>query len=244
MMDNQEIEHYMAASRIRTCRRRKRDALKQHDKQLLQYNRKKKELWQAWNQRGYTELDPPVMKGYKRYFVLREDVARSRDGEFFQELLKKINTYDYSHRKDFKVKKRRRGRKVHVLREQQLLQPAEYHFKKMKLTSKEINCFEERVRYCKNGIDQIKYFVVKEPWRFVLQVRPNMITKQRVTAPELRSEMDQLDNFLKQNQLEHKIWSLTRSQQSSQRRWLPECKVKYRFKQYTLRQLLQEEWYE
>lgn len=241
-MDNQEIENYMAASRIRTGRRRKRDARKQYDKQLLQYNRKRKELWQAWRNRGYTELTPPVMKGYIRCFVLRDDVARSRDGDFFRELLKKINTYDYSHRKDFKVKKRRRGRKIHVLREQYLLQPTEYFFKKMKLTSREVNCFEERIRYCKNGIDQIKYFVVKEPWRFVLQVRPNMITKQRVVAPELSSAIDQLDNYLEQNQLEHRIWKLTRSQQSSRRRWLPERKDQ--FKKYTLQQLLQEEWYE
>ncbi|HWV69295.1 hypothetical protein [Chitinophaga sp.] len=68
-MDNQEIENYIAASRIRTGRRRKRDARKQYDKQLLQYNRKQKELWQAWQNRGYTELTPPVMKGYIRYFV-------------------------------------------------------------------------------------------------------------------------------------------------------------------------------
>lgn len=241
-MDNQEIENYMAASRIRTGRRRKRDARKQYDKQLLQYNRKRKELWQAWRNRGYTELTPPVMKGYIRCFVLRDDVARSRDGDFFLELLKKINTYDYSHRKDFKVKKRRRGRKIHVLREQHLLQPTEYFFKKMKLTSREVNCFEERIRYCKNGIDQIKYFVVKEPWRFVLQVRPNMITKQRVVAPELSSAIDQLDNYLERHQLEHRIWKLTRSQQSSRRRWLPERKDQ--FKKYTPQQLLQEEWYE
>lgn len=87
-MDNQEIENYIAASRIRTGRRRKRDALKQRDRQLLQYNRKRKELWLAWRNRGYTELTPPVMKGYIRCFVLREDVARSRDGDFFRELLK------------------------------------------------------------------------------------------------------------------------------------------------------------
>ncbi len=241
-MDNQEIENYIAASRIRTGRRRKRDARKQYDKQLLQYNRKQKELWQAWQNRGYTELTPPVMKGYIRYFVLRDDVARSRNGAFFQELLKKINTYDYSHRKEFKVKKRRRGRKIHVLREQHLLQPTEYFFKKMKLTSREVNCFEERIRYCKNGIDQIKYFVVKEPWRFVLQVRPNMITKQRVVAPELCSAIDQLDNYLERHQLKHRIWKLTRSQQSSRRRWLPQRKGQ--FKKYTLQQLLQEEWYE
>ncbi|HEY8957845.1 hypothetical protein [Chitinophaga sp.] len=243
-MDNQEIENYIAASRIRTGRRRKRDARKQYDKQLLQYKRKRQELWQAWQSRGYTELTPPVMKGYVRSFVLREDVARSRDGDFFQELLKKINTYDYSHRKDFKVKKRRRGRKIHVLREQHLLQPTEYVFRKMKFSPKEVNCFEERIRYCKNGIDQIKYFVVKEPWRFVLQVRPNMITKQRVVAPELSSAIDQLDNYLKRNQLEHRIWKLTRSQQASRRRWLPEDKRKDQFKKYTLQQLLQEEWYE
>lgn len=245
-MDNQisDMEYYLAASGIRTARRRKSDALKQYDKQLLQLDRKRKELWDAWGKRGYAPLDPPVMIGYKRYFVLREDVAKGKHATFYQQLLDKINTCEYSHRKDFKVKKRFRGRKKYIVREQHLLQPSERHFKQLKLTEREANCFVERNRYLKNSTDLITEFVVKEPWRFVLQVRPNMITRQRIVIPELASAIDQLENYIEQHQLQHKIWRLTRGRASSRKRWLFEQKKKYQFKQYTLPQLLQEEWYE
>jgi hypothetical protein len=245
-MDNQisDIENYIAASRIRTARRRKRDALQQYDKKLLQLDRKKSALWDAWTQRGYVTMDPPVMIGYKRYFVLREDVARGRHGAFFQELLHKINTYHYSHRKDFKVKKRSHGRKKYVVREQHLLEPDEHQFKRLKFTLREANCFVERIRYGKNSTVPIKEFVVKEPWRFVLQIRPNMITKKRIVLPEVSSAIDQLENYMKRHQLQHQIWRLTRSKSSSRRRWLLEDKKKYQIKKYTLLQILQEEWYE
>ncbi|SEW03706.1 hypothetical protein [Chitinophaga arvensicola] len=245
-MDNQisDIENYIAASGMRTARRRKRDARKQYDKQLLQLDRERNELWDAWYKRGYVVMDPPVMIGYKRYFVLRDDVARGKHGAFFQELLNKINTYDYSHRKDFKVKKRSHGRKKYVLREQHLLQPSADHLKKLKLTDKEINCFVERIRYVKNSIQPIKEFVVKEPWRFVLQIRPNMITRKRIVLPEVSSAIDQLQNYLDRNQLQHRISWLTRSKSAGRRRWELADKKKDQIKKYTLLQILQEEWYE
>lgn len=246
-MDNPiqtEIENYIAVSRIRTKRRRIRDAREHFEKYLLALDKKRNELSLAWYKRGYVPLEPPVMKGYKRFFVLRDDVGRGKHAEFYGELLKKINTYDYSHRKDFKVKKRSHGRKKLVLREQHLLQPDDSQFKKLAFTDREANCFEERFFFHKNSLLPVKRMVVKEPWRFVLRIRPNMITQTRMMVPELLSQIKQLDNYVEQHYLNHKIRKLTRSRGSSWRRWSFSGNKKYKFKQKTLQQLLQEEWHD
>jgi len=246
-MDNPiqtEIENYIAASRIRTARRRIRDAHDDFEKQLLQFCRKRDKLQEAWNLRGYVPLEPPVMIGYKRYFILRDDVARGKQADFFVALLKKINTYDYSHRKDFKVKKRSRGRKKMVLREQHLLAPDLEHFKKLKFTNKEAACFEERIFFQKNSLVPVKRMVMKEPWRFVLRIRPNMITHTRMLLLELKSQIMELDNYEERHHLWHKIQKLKEGSIYRYKRWLNIEKRKYKFKHNTLRQILQEEWYD
>lgn len=244
-MDNSiqtEIENYIIASRIRTTRRRIRDARKQFEKQLLQLHREERKLWETWGNRGYIPLEPPVMKGYKRFFVLRDDVARSKHADFYQELLNKINTFDYSHRKDFKVKKRSRGRKKLVVKEQHLAKPDLSQFIKLKLTAKQADCFEERLFFHKQSLVPERRMVIKEPWRFVLRVRPNMITKTRAVLPAVESEIQQMKNYIDRHHWEHQITKLRHGHVYRWSGWLSEEKGKYKFKHKTLQQILQEEW--
>ncbi|MEC5147460.1 Transposase [Chitinophaga sp. 180180018-2] len=241
MMDNQELEYYITASRIRTRRRRIRAARRDVEKQLLALDRKETALSTAWRQRGYIPLTPPVMKGYKRYFVLRDDVARSKQATFYQRLLDKINTVDYSPRKDFKVKKRSHGRKKLVVKPQLLLQPDLRYFSKLKLSEKETACFEERLFYHKHRKEPELRMVIKEPWRFVLRVRPNMLTQTRAPEPEIQSAMDGLNSYLERNRLRCRIFKLTRSRHSRWNWWHKNNKTRSKTK--SLQQLLQEEWY-
>ncbi|NLR61838.1 hypothetical protein HGH93_27325 [Chitinophaga polysaccharea] len=246
-MDNQihtDIDEYIASSRIRTARRRLRDAKTQYDKTLLSLNRQEFELRRAWNQRGYVPLEPPVMKGYKRFFVLRDDVERSRMADFYRQLLQKINTFEYSHRRDFKVKKRSHGRKKLVEKPQALLHPDAAHFKRLQFSDKEAACFEERFVFIGRCKEPVKRYVFKEPWRFVLRVRPNMITQTRMIIPELLSQMDQLDNYIKRRQLQHRIFKLTRSKSFGKRHWIFTDKKKYKHPHRTLQQILQDEWFD
>jgi hypothetical protein len=243
-MDNPiqaEIENYIEVSRVRTKRRRIRDAREHFEKQLLALRRQQDGLWKTWQQRGYVPLEPPVMKGYKRYFVLRDDVARGKQAGFYEQLLKKINTYDYSHRKDFKVKKRSHGRKKMILREQYVLAPDLEHFKKLQFTDREATCFEERIFFQKNSLVPVRRMVFKEPWRFVLRIRPNMITETRMILPEVQSQIRVLKNYEERHHLWHKIQKLKEGNIYRFQRWRNVEKGKYIFKHKTLQQLLQEE---
>ena len=56
-------------------------------------------------------LDKPYQKGFVRFFVVRDDVKQSKDGDFFEGILKKINTYMYSDNRKFLKKKEKKVRK-------------------------------------------------------------------------------------------------------------------------------------
>ncbi len=99
------------------------------DKQLLKLHREEDTLWKQRANLGWEPLTPPVQKGWKRFFVLREDVARSKQADFYERILKKINTYAQSYRKDFKGKKEGEGAryKKYVVKKQYLLEPQASH---------------------------------------------------------------------------------------------------------------------
>ncbi|HVI45466.1 MAG TPA: hypothetical protein VM802_11375 [Chitinophaga sp.] len=240
----QEIEDYIAVSRIRTERRRKRAVKEQADKDLLQLSRLRTKQWHTWHNRGFEPLIPPIMNGYIRSFVLREDVARGKQADFYQEVLNKINTYDHSHRRDFRIRRRSRGKKIYVVKPQQLLQPTYEHFAKLKFSEAEALCFEEReMPDSKDCSKSTIRLVFKEPWRFVLSVRPYMITERRVALPDLQSEIDKLRSYIDGRNLQHRIWKLTRGKRSSRRSWLTFPKPKEYFRFRTLLQTLEAEWY-
>lgn len=201
-MDNKLIQQYgteILCYRIRTARQKKRMQYEDFDKQLIRLHKEEKQLYQKRNNLGWVPLVPAVQKGWKRFFVLREDVARSKNAEYYGNILKKINTCDWSYRKDFLVKKRKRGRKVYVVKEQQLLRPWECQFNKLGFTDGEKQFFHEEYHYKKNSRELLKRYVVNEPWRFVLRVRPNIIDKVRDRDEVIESRLKQIDIYLERN---------------------------------------------
>ncbi|MCD2425326.1 hypothetical protein LQ567_21260 [Niabella pedocola] len=195
-MDTKLIKQFGAkigSYRIRTERQKKRLRYKDFDKQLLELDFRLDELYEKKRDLGWEPLTPPFQRGWKRFFVLKEDVATDKQADFFEQLLKKINTTDYSWRKDFNIKKRKRGRKVYLAKEQHLQAPGERDFKKHFSPQEQLFFYEQwRTQYGYRS----KHFVFSEPWRFSLVVQPNMIDRKRVTDPELESEMEQIEQYL------------------------------------------------
>jgi hypothetical protein len=105
-MDTKLIQQYgedILCYRLRTARQKKRMQYEDFDNQLIQLHKKENALNLQKRNLGWQALNPPVKKGWIRHFVVRDDVARSRHGDFFEALLKKINTYDYDWKKDCKT---------------------------------------------------------------------------------------------------------------------------------------------
>jgi len=207
-MDTKTIQkhgEYILSYRLRTARQRKRMQYEDFEKFLIQLNEENRELYQRKRNLGWEPLVPPVQKGWKRFFVLRNDVARSKHADFFQGILKKINTYDWSYRKDFLVRRRRFGKKVYVVKGQKLLEPHEYHFAKLCFNEKEKQMFREEHRYGYwNRKPGNKVYVFNEPWRFVLVVKPNFITRVRIRDEVIEARLNAIDYYLERNCLEWK----------------------------------------
>lgn len=202
-MDTKLIQKYgedILCYRLRTARQRKRMRYKDHDKQLIRLHKQENELYLKKRNVGWEVLQPPVQKGWIRFFVLREDVAVSRHAAFFQSILQKINTYEYSWKKDFKKKKRKRGRKIYVVKPQYLLRPYEYQLYKMQLTAVEKQFFRE-VWEMDWKRQPVKRYEFIELWRFVLKVKPNMVNRIRIKDAALESEIQLLDNYMERNDL-------------------------------------------
>ncbi|MBO9595315.1 MAG: hypothetical protein J7599_20590 [Niabella sp.] len=209
-MDTKLIQQFgteIGSYRFRTERQKMRLRYKDFDKQLLELNSRLDTLYEKRRNLGWEPLTPPVQKGWKRFFVLREDVAAGRLADFFEQLLKKINTTDYSWKKDFKIRKRKRGRKIYVVKEQRLLAPCEWQFRKLDFSLQEQQLFYEQWQTDKYGHSSKRY-IFSEPWRFMLTVKPNMIDKKRVTDPELESEIQQIRQYLKKNRYDFRLEKL------------------------------------
>ncbi len=210
---------YARVSRIKTARRRKRLVIKYNDKKLLAMHRELDALYERDRNLGYEALVPPIQRGWKRSFVLREEFERSRDAAFYIELLKKINTVEYSYRRDFKKKKKRRGRKVHVERPQYLKTLSEWELTRLKLTERERMCFAEVIEPTHRRHEWKKIYVFQEPWRYRLKTEPNLITKVRVFDSLLKQEIAQLENVLFSGEIYGRWWKLTRGQSNWNSRW-------------------------
>lgn len=231
-MATAEWETYVLTGRFKSERRRKREAKEGHDKKLIQKYKELEKIKSVQQKLGYRDLIPPVQKGWKRFFILRPDVLVSSEKDFFLEFLEKINTTTYSHRKDFKHKRKRNGKKVDVERVQKLKEFFIYEFKKSELTEKEKTYFKMEWRVTDRG-HLIPVFVFTEPWRYILRIRPNMITQVRMIDPQLKSRECEIDSYFERNKLYPRIFKLTDGSYSNRCRWKRCDKAKYKAIQET-----------
>ena len=243
-MDKKIIQQFgseILCYKLKTSRQKKRAVRSANEKMLLQLHREQRQIRQQQRELGYVDIDPPIVKGWKRYFVLREDVARSKDAGFYQAILDKINTVKYCNRKDFKRKKWLfRKYKNWTPIEQTVLQPGYYEFKKLNLSEKEQALFEERLVKHEWRNEWVRALVFTQQWRFVLRVRQNVITKVKAIDGELeRREMEIMD-YLERTNKGDELDRLLGYRVSHNRRWDPNPKAKCQFKKKTILQVMDE----
>lgn len=189
--------------RIRSLRSRKRIIRKDVEKQVRKKYKRHREVWKQKRNIPLIPLEKPYQKGFVRFFVVRDDVKRSKDGDFFENLLKKINTEMYSDTRKFLKKKRKFGRRIYVEKEQKTAKvlPWEWNNPKFGLTERERQYFVKREYYTYNKRLIKEYYEFIEPWRFVLRVRPNMITHYKPLDEDLEREYNALDSYLNQHKV-------------------------------------------
>ena len=225
---------YIQGSRLRNIRTRKRIAKTDYEKYLRECSDRHSELEkQKWNLL-LVPLEKPYQKGYVRFFVVRDDVKRSGLGEFFENLLTKINTYQYADNRKFQKKKKRRGRRIYVPRKQELLSFRQREWvdaiEKGKLVEEERKYFLKVERYNSVCKEFETYYEFAEPWRFILRVRPNIITHYRPIDFEIENELaglnKVLDDYKNWGIIQKKVYRGGYSWNRFQKRWVPKAKYK------------------
>ena len=190
-------------SRLRSVRSRKRTIRKDVEKQIRKKYKRSKELWNIRRNIPLIPLNKPYQRGFVRFFVVREDVMKTNDRDFFDGILKKINTYLYSESRQFLKKKRKFGRRIYVEREQKLNRISFYSWNdpKFGLTPRERQYFLKQEEYCPVRKRDDTYYEFIEPWRFILRIRPNMITHYKPVDFELEKEYAELESYLGQHKV-------------------------------------------
>lgn len=193
--------------KLKTARQKKRLQKKDFDKQLIQINRKRHTLFRQKQALPMVPLEEPYQKGWKRFFVLRDDVSRSDQAGFYQGILDKINTVQYSGDKSFKLKGKRKRKKIQKDRRQLLKEFDEWqwHNRNQALDKAEKAHFHQYERWSKDGKTKSVVYRFNEPWRYVLRVKPNMITEVKMLDQALEQEIQLLRNHVTTHQLDYRI---------------------------------------
>ena len=225
---------YIQGSRLRSIRTRKRVAKTDYEKYLRQCCDRHAELEKQKRTMPLVPLEKPYQKGYVRFFVVRDDVKRSKLGDFFENLLAKINTYQYADTRKFQKKKKRRGKRVYIARKQELYSFSQWEWERAlergKFTQKErayfakIECFNRQK-------DRFEiHYEFTEAWRFELRVKPNMITHYRPVDIAIERELAELDKIIDDHKnwgtITHKIYGRRNSWNQYQKRYTPKEKYK------------------
>ena len=175
-------------------RRGKRLEKKSTEKKLLALWRKQSRLYEARRNYNKIELEKPERRGYKRFFVLRDDIARGKEAEFFKGLLKLVqNTYlsrDKKFlRKDYKTKK-----KVPI--EQSIRSVGHKEFNKLNLSAKQKSFFKQVWKTDYRGMNGAFYYEFEKDWMFVMKIEPHYITYKIEIDPKIESEIARLRNHI------------------------------------------------
>ena len=177
---------------------------KVQEKELLSMWKKKLRLMMAKRNLRWVELPKPIRKGYVRTFVLREDVAKSKEGPFFKELLKHVNTKTYCMNKDFMTKPWNSKKKIPITQGIQGI----YHdtWNKLNLTDKQKSFFEKVWKQDPKNPKAGHYvFEFTKPWMFETKIFPHYVTHTLLLDPQLESELREITNKIETNGLMPKL---------------------------------------
>jgi hypothetical protein len=185
----------MPIDNINKRRQKQLDKAKEEKKLLSIWSRYMKLLSSKRNNVEIVELDKPVRSGYHRFFVLREDVARSDDAPLYKKLLVEMQSHQYSKNKEFLYKSYPSNKLVPMEHNLSFIEHKRWN--ELNYTPKQAAMFDQlwiqhrdvRGRLTKSG----RYvFAFKKPWAFVAKVQPHYITHRIVINPQLESEIKEL----------------------------------------------------
>ncbi|MDO4435794.1 MAG: hypothetical protein Q4B71_05180 [Cardiobacteriaceae bacterium] len=177
-------------SRYRSKRSRLRKRKQAQEKNIRQAWLRYQTVEKAIRDIPLLPLPEPYQKGWQRFFVLREDIKQSALASFYEEILKTINTVQYSETRQFVKKARRKGKKIYLPREQHLkrFSLVDWYHPKCPLSERQRAHFGLVEYFDATTQCWRKEYEFLEPWRYVWKIAPRWITHYRPVHELLERE--------------------------------------------------------
>lgn len=153
----------------------KRNKYFEKEKALIKIKKELYENWQNQRNQAWIELDKPIPHGYNGEWVLREDIAKSPDGEILQWIIDDLGVEVWSKRKDFRVREGYKGKKWKDIKP---------YFKRINETDyldlpSSLQKYFRLDTSDRNYWLRPKYKVDIEPWKLVMKKSRSYITHYR-----------------------------------------------------------------
>lgn len=185
--------------RLKSARRKKRLQREDRDKQLLKMEREYDRLENLKRELPYVPLDEPYQRGWMRLWVLKPEVAKSENAEFYQQIVDKLTEIQYHYDESFK-KPRRKGRRHRYYFDgpPKLRAVSKYKWEACwhNFTDEQRALFRIALFWDETYDRWDHHYVFTEPELFEIVVRPRMIYEVRMHDDELEREMAFIDDRL------------------------------------------------
>lgn len=164
----------------------------EQDKQLLKLYREYRETWDNRKNHGTWVEVTPYVKGWVRFYVLRDDARNRNDANRLRRVLELVNSTVHSMRQDFTRSQWKNGRKLKTRLpiEQPLNWLTEKQYSEL---PSEISKYFERKTWTERRMYPTRHYVTmvgylpKTPEYFVFNVEPNIITHHFIPDGEWES---------------------------------------------------------
>lgn len=142
------------------------------------------------------ELDKPMRSGFKKFFVLRDDIANREDANTFKSILKVINNTIYCKTEDFKAKKYFSKQKENIPHDLKFIGIKEWLDKKYPESWKKYFSIKTKVVRSKHGQYSFTGYFFKYEYYFVTKVEPHFITHLPQFDPDLESKIAKISDTM------------------------------------------------
>jgi hypothetical protein len=144
------------------------------------------------------ELEKPIRSGFKKFYVLRDDIANRQDAGVFKSILKVINDTIYCKNEEFKAKKYYSKQLENLPHDLKFIGVKEWIDKKYPESWKKYFDLKTKVVRSRHGQYSFTGYFFRYEWYFVPKIEPHFITHLPQLDPELEAKLEEIRNTMDQ----------------------------------------------
>ncbi len=172
-------------------------------KKIIRLEKRRDEITEAQRKLGYEKLETPYLKGWDGYWVLRDDIARSKDGERLSSLIEHFGRTIFSDNKEFKTWSRG-DRKYHYHKPYFKLIPEEEYERYHSWVQKWLEYDPTEDRQWWYSVKRFYRFTFPE-WMLVMKKEKHWVTHYKVMDEVLEQEYSELSDKIDEL-CDHRSW--------------------------------------